>query len=437
MTTISRRNFGKLAFGSALMMSGFGFTNVFAQTGKTAICYNVPAEWAGWGNMLQLIAKETGINVPIDNKNSGQSVSQVIAEAKNPVADAMYLGISFAINAKKAGIIEPFKGKGWQSVPDNLKDPDGYWVSIHAGTVGFMVNKEALGDVPVPKSWKDLLDPKYDGMVGFLDPSSAFVGYACAVAANQALGGSLDNFKPGIEFYKKLLENHPIIPKQTAYARCLSGEIPILFDYDFDAYRAKYTDKAPIEFVIPQEGTIQVPYVMCMVKNAPHRENGQAVIDFVLSEKGQQFWAENYLRPANCRLPLRKNSCRIRNTNVQSALTMPAWLPCRKVSAKPTSKPPRANQSIESHYEIPFYVALSASGDHHSGSVFCAAGGETYSGIRVVGKRLRALSRNHHQSPLQHKRPVDHCAFRLCDACQPFRGRPERAFSRTPPFLGT
>ena len=38
MTTISRRNFGKLAFGSALMMSGFGFTNVFAQTGKTAIC---------------------------------------------------------------------------------------------------------------------------------------------------------------------------------------------------------------------------------------------------------------------------------------------------------------------------------------------------------------------------------------------------------------
>ena len=123
------------------------------------------------------------------------------------------------------------------------------------------------------------------------------------MAANQALGGSLDNFKPGIEFYKKLLENHPIIPKQTAYARCLSGEIPILFDYDFDAYRAKYTDKAPIEFVIPQEGTIQVPYVMCMVKNAPHRENGQAVIDFVLSEKGQQFWAENYLRPVLGELP--------------------------------------------------------------------------------------------------------------------------------------
>ena len=191
--TMNRRDFGRMILGSALMM-GFGGASAFAAEGKTAICYNVPAEWAGWGSMLRLIAKESGINVPIDNKNSGQSVSQVIAEAANPVADAMYLGISFAINAKKAGIIDPYKGKGWQSVPDNLKDPDGYWVSIHAGTVGFMVNTEALGDVPVPKGWKDLLDPKYDGLVGFLDPSSAFVGYACAVAANQALGGTLENY---------------------------------------------------------------------------------------------------------------------------------------------------------------------------------------------------------------------------------------------------
>lgn len=300
---MTRREFGKMFLGSALAMSGFSAAAAWAASGKTAVCYNVPAEWAGWGNMLKLIAQETGIVVPIDNKNSGQAVSQVIAEAKNPMADAMYLGISFAINAKKAGIIEPFKGKGWESVPANLKDPDGYWVSIHAGTVGFMVNTEALGGVPVPKSWNDLLDPQYEGLVGFLDPSSAFVGYACALAANQALGGSLDDFKPGIDFFKKLLDNQPIVPKQTAYARCLSGEIPILFDYDFDAYRAKYADKAPIEFVIPAEGTIQVPYVMSLVKNAPHRENGQAVIDFVLSEKGQQFWAENFLRPVIGELP--------------------------------------------------------------------------------------------------------------------------------------
>ncbi len=76
-------------------------------------------------------------------------------------------------------------------------------------------------------------------MIGYLDPSSAFVGYAGAVAVNQALGGTFDNFEPGFDWFKKLKANAPIVPKQTAYARVLSGEIPILLDYDFDAYRAE------------------------------------------------------------------------------------------------------------------------------------------------------------------------------------------------------
>ena len=68
------------------------------------------------------------------------------------------------------------------------------------------------------------------------------------------------------------------MPKQTSYARVLSGEIPILFDYDFNAYRGKYKDKANVEFVIPKEGTVVVPYVMSLVKNghsspsSSHRE---------------------------------------------------------------------------------------------------------------------------------------------------------------------
>lgn len=283
------------AFAASLLALMLSVGSAFAA--DTAICYNCPPEWAGWGNQLALIKKETGIEVPLDNKNSGQSVSQLIAEKNNPVADVCYLGISFAINAQKAGVIAPYKGKGWESVPAGLKDPDGYWVSIHSGTMGFMVNVDALEGKPVPRSWKDLLDPQYKGMVGFLDPASAFVGYVGAVAVNQALGGTLDNFEPGIAYFKEMQKNSPIVPKQTAYARVLSGEIPILLDYDFNAYRAKHKDKANVEFVIPKEGTIMVPYVMTFVKGAPHAETGKKVIDFVLEAKGQRLWAENFLRP--------------------------------------------------------------------------------------------------------------------------------------------
>ncbi len=268
-----------------------------AHAQQRAICYNCPPEWADWGTELKAIQAKLGITVPEDNKNSGQSLAALIAEKANPVADVTYLGAQFGILAKKADVISPYKPAGWDDIPAGLKDPDGYWFTIHSGTLGLFVNTAALGGKPVPKSWKDLLKPEYKGMVGYLDPTSAAVGYIGVVAVNQALGGDFENVTPAISFFKELQKNQPIVPKQTSYARVLSGEIPILFDYDFNAYRAKYADKAPAEFVIPAEGTVVVPYVMALVKNAPDTENGKKVLDFVLSDDGQRIWANAFMRP--------------------------------------------------------------------------------------------------------------------------------------------
>jgi len=261
------------------------------------ICYNCPPQWADWAAQLKAIKDKLGLVVPHDNKNSGQTLSQLIAEKNSPVADIAYFGVSFGITAKKEGVVAPYKPKHWDEIPAGLKDPDGHWYTIHSGTLGLFVNVAALGGKPVPTSWADLLKPDYKGMVGYLDPSSAFVGYVGAVAVNLAMGGTLDNFTPAIEFFKKLKANNPIVPKQTSYARVLSGEIPILFDYDFNAYRAKYKDKANIAFVIPKEGTIVVPYVMSLVKDAPHQKNAEKVLDFLLSDAGQAVWANAFLRP--------------------------------------------------------------------------------------------------------------------------------------------
>ncbi|CAM3359925.1 ABC transporter substrate-binding protein [Paracidovorax anthurii] len=289
-----RSTFQKLARAAALALGLAATGSAFAQV---AICYNCPPEWADWGSQIRAIKARTGVTVPPDNKNSGQSLAQLVAERARPVADVTYLGVTFAIQAQKDGVVAPYQPAGWKDIPEGLKDPAGHWFTIHSGTLGFMVNVDALKGKPVPTSWADLLKPEYKGLIGYLDPASAFVGYVGAVAVNQARGGTLDDFGPGIDYFKALQKNDPIVPKQTAYARVLSGEIAILLDYDFNAYRARYKDQANVRFVIPAEGTVVVPYVMSLVANAPHAADAKKVLDFVLSDEGQAIWANAYLRP--------------------------------------------------------------------------------------------------------------------------------------------
>lgn len=291
----------RLAFAAALGIATLGIVTVGTVTGaaaqQRALCYNCPPEWADWGSQLKAIQAKLGIQVPPDNKNSGQAIAALIAEKANPVADVTYLGGIAADPAKDAGVLTPYKPKNWEKIPADLKDADGNWFTIHSGTLGLFVNKAALGNKPVPQSWADLLKPEYKGLVGYLDPTSAAVGQLGVMAINLALGGTYDNLDPAIKFFKELAKNQPIVPKQTSYARVISGEIPILLDYDFNAYRGQYTDKAPVQFVIPKEGTLVFPYVMGLVNKGPNPDNGKKVLDFVLSDESQAMWGNAYLRP--------------------------------------------------------------------------------------------------------------------------------------------
>lgn len=268
-----------------------------AQGRRTVIIYNSPPEWADWASQHRAIKSELGITVPPDNKNSGQAIAALTAERASPVADAVYLGGIAVGAAMNAGVLTPYRPRNWERIPDNLKCPNGYWFTIHSGTLGLFVNTAALGGRPIPQRWTDLLKPEYRGMVGYLDPTSAAVGQLGVMAVNLALGGTYENLDPAIDFFRRLADNQPIVPTKTAYARVISGEIPIMLDFDFNAYRGQHTDRAPVRFVIPQEGTLSFPYVMGMVRNGPNPAQARRVLDFVLSGHSQRLWGNAFLRP--------------------------------------------------------------------------------------------------------------------------------------------
>jgi len=263
------------------------------------VTYNTPQNWVNWGDVLKEFSRETRITAPNDNKNSGQSLTALIAEKNRPVADVVYLGIAFGPQAVEQGVLQSYKPAGFDGIDPALKDENGLYTAIHYGSVAILVNTEALGDRPIPQSWDDLLDPTYNGMIGMLDPTSAAIGYSVCIAINEAMGGSLDNFDPAFEYFTKLNANNVIYPKQTSTAKLMKGEIPILIDADFNGYGLKYDQYGPIEVVIPQEGSLKIPYIIGLVNGAPNEENGKRLIDFLFSEKGQQLFSQGFVRPMN------------------------------------------------------------------------------------------------------------------------------------------
>jgi putative spermidine/putrescine transport system substrate-binding protein len=268
-----------------------------ASAGAVVVSYNTPEKWANWGEVLKAFSTATGVQSANDPKNSGQTLAALEAEKAAPQADTAYYGIVFGIQAAEKGLVEAYKPAQFDAIPAALKDPNGAWMTVHQGTIAFLVNTKQLGGAPVPKCWSDLTKPEYAGKVGMLDPAQAAIGYSVAVAANQALGGSLTDFQPALTYFGELKKAGLQLPAQTATAMVQQGEIPILIDADFNGYKLKNVDNAPVEVVIPCEGSLSVPYVMSLVKGAPHAESGKKLIDFALSDEGQKLFAASYLRP--------------------------------------------------------------------------------------------------------------------------------------------
>ena len=46
-----------------------------------------------------------------------------MAEKASPVADVTYLGVTFAIQAQKDGVVAAYKPANWDQIPAGLKTP--------------------------------------------------------------------------------------------------------------------------------------------------------------------------------------------------------------------------------------------------------------------------------------------------------------------------
>ena len=264
------------------------------------IQYDCIPNYANWGAVTALYQETTGVRVPPDMKGSSAAMAALEAEKANPQADCAYYSGAIGYEAARRGLHQPFQPAGWDQIPDELKDPEGLWWTVHTAAIALIVNTaalEAAGDLPVPRSWQDLLDPRYKGLVAYDDPTWGGTAYTFVYGINHLLGGGPDDFQPGLDYLAKLDANIHSYPRESIYNDVLRGEVPIWINADGNGYKMRYVDGGPMEVVIPEEGSVSMPLVMGMVAGAPHAAAARDYLDWLLTGPAQAEFARSYFRP--------------------------------------------------------------------------------------------------------------------------------------------
>jgi putative spermidine/putrescine transport system substrate-binding protein len=264
---------------------------------KVVIQYDAIPNYANWGGVTALYKRKTGVTVPPDMKGSSVAMAAIDKEREHPIADVAYYSGAIGYQAAKKGLHTPYRPASWNKIPVALKDPTGLWFAVHTAAIAIVVNTKALGDRPLPRSWADLLKPIYKGLVAYDDPTWGGTSYTFVYGINALMGGTRTNFKPGLDYLKKLDANVLNYPRESVYNSVLSGEVPIWINADGNGYKMKFEDHGSVDVIIPREGSFSMALVMGLVKGAPHEAEARKYLDWLLTPEAQGEMARGYFRP--------------------------------------------------------------------------------------------------------------------------------------------
>ena len=240
--------------------------------------------------LIQGFKKETGIDVAMTRKSSGETFAQMKAEATNPKGDVWFGGTGDPhLTAAQENLTAEYKSKHFndllpaaqnQAVNANYKS-----VGIYVGALGFGYNKELLAKkgLPAPSSWADLTKPEYKGHVQMANPNSSGTAYTTLATMMQLFGED-----GGFDFMKGLHSNINQYTKSGSapIKAAAKGETTIGIVFQHDATKQKKSG-LPIAVVSPTEGTGFEVGSMSIIKGARNMKEAKIFADWALSPAAQ------------------------------------------------------------------------------------------------------------------------------------------------------
>ena len=213
----------------------------------------------------------TGIyNRVVNEARAGKHEVDIIENSAGPVSDLI-----------RGGLVDPYRSSETDAIRSEFIDSRHLWSAYHYLVVGLAYNKNLVKATEVPKTYADLLLPRWKGRKMSLDRD-----------AGDIFGGLLDSWgeKEGIEYFRRLAKQDILIRSGfTLQAQLLAaGEVDLVPWSHAQRPLLMADSGAPLGVVFLQP-VLSKAQVLLLARRSPHPHAAALFIDWALSEEGQTF----------------------------------------------------------------------------------------------------------------------------------------------------
>jgi iron(III) transport system substrate-binding protein len=232
--------------------------------------------------------KYKGIEVIVNRNGSGRVLQMVMQEAGASIKNVDVIHTSDAghfVLFKAKGLIAQYRPKAAEVFPTGFKDSDGYYYGMRATLSVIAYNPRLINEKDAPKTWKDVLDPKWRGKEVTAHPVYSGIIMSHVLALVKQFGW---------EYFQELAKNKPhIVQSANDPAQVVaSGERPLGVNGAEYFYYKTMKQGNPIKIVYPKEGVPLVVSPTAIAKDAPHPNAARLFTEFILSKENQQILAD-------------------------------------------------------------------------------------------------------------------------------------------------
>ncbi len=233
---------------------------------------------------------ETGIDVlavyDVEAAKTTGLVNRLIAEKINPQADVFWNGeFAQTIILKEEGVLAPYTSPNAGEIPAAYRDPEDAWVGFAGRARVLLANTDLVSAEEMPDSIRDLLDPAWPGdQLGMAYPLFGTTAtHAAALYAQWGAEEARAYFEALADRNIRVVDGNSVVRDMVADGRLAYGMT------DTDDACGAVEKGAPVQIIFPdqgadQMGTLVIPNTVALIAGAPNPRNGQALIDYLLSD---------------------------------------------------------------------------------------------------------------------------------------------------------